>query len=85
MNNKGAGLFLSIIVAVFLFAGGMLILNHVKPNIDLFRSSDSFTCDSLTISDGAKVTCLGVDLIVPVLIVSIVSIAGGVITSRLTL
>lgn len=68
-----------------LFALGMLVVNFLKP--DLGVSMNQMDCDQTqgNISDGSKVTCLGFSLIIPYFIVTIVSIAGGIVASRFAL
>ena len=85
MNRKGSGLLLGLIVAVMLFAIGMLVVNFIKPDLGVAMSS--LDCDQTAgnISDGTKVTCLGFSLVVPYFIILIISIAGGIIASKFTL
>ena len=85
MNKIGSGLLLGIITACLLFAVGMLVVNFLKP--DLGVSMSQMDCDQTAgnISDGAKVTCLGFSLVIPYFIVTIVSIAGGIVASRFSL
>ena len=81
MNNKGQSLLFAIIGAVMIFMAGMLFLNHVMDDVTLARTI-GFDCDSSTISSGTMLTCIGIDLVIPILIISIVSLAGGLIINR---
>lgn len=81
MNRKGQNLLLALITAVMIFMAGMLFLNQVMNDVALSRTI-GIDCSSDTISDGAKVTCIGIDLVIPILIIAIVSAAGGAILSR---
>lgn len=83
MNKRGQTLFLSILVGVMLFIFGMLFLNYVKPEVSTAKLV-GLDCSSPSISDGNKVTCIGVDLVIPALIFSIVSIAVASIIGRFT-
>jgi len=83
MNNKGAGMLLALITAALLFMVGMLVVDFFKPEIDNFRTS--MGCGGNETSDGTKVACLGGDLTIPYLMIIIISTAGGVVLSRLTL
>jgi hypothetical protein len=85
MNKNGGSLYLSIIIGIIFFIIGILIVNLIKTPIDEARSSDSLDCNNLAISDGAKFTCLGVDLLIPYFIVLVLSSAGGYIFGRLLL
>jgi len=81
MNNKGQTLFLSIVFAVFLFMCGMLIIDLIKPDITDARVN--LDCTNMSISDGVKVSCLATDIAVPYLFILVVSVAGGLIFSRI--
>lgn len=71
------------IIAVMLFASGMIIMNFIKDDVTTARSSSNLNCSDLNNSDGAKVTCLGIDLVVPYTFVIIFSVIGGIIGARL--
>lgn len=81
MNKRGQNLLLAILTAIIIFMAGMLFLNHVMDDVTLTRTI-GLDCTSSTISDGTKLTCLGVDLVIPLLIMVIVSTAAGAILSR---
>lgn len=81
MNKRGQTLFLSILVGVMIFIFGMLFLNYIKPEVSTAKLI-SLDCTNPSISDGNKVTCLGVDLVIPALIFTIVSVAVGSILAR---
>lgn len=82
MNKKGA-LFLSIIIAGMLFMSGMVLLNYLKTEVSSTTSASGLNCDSAsTISDGVKLTCLITDSVIPVFIISLISVAGGIIIGK---
>ena len=81
MNKKGAGMFLVVIIAVMVFFAGMLIMNFIKPVVDDTRTN--LDCTNQSISDGAKLSCIGVDVSIPYFILVIVSVSVGIITARL--
>lgn len=81
MNSKGQNLLLALLTAVMVFMSGMLFLNHVMGDVSIARTI-GLDCESNTISDGTKATCIGIDFVIPILIVSIISIAVGAILAR---
>lgn len=83
MNRKGQTLFLSILIAVMIFAFGMLVLNFLLPDVDTARTA--LNCTNATISDGNKIACLGTDGVVPYFIILIISTGGGLVLSKLIL
>lgn len=87
MNNKAQSsgvpnLLLAFLVAGVIFIIGMGILNIIKPEVTTTRNSDNLDCASSTISDGNKVTCLLIDIVIPYFFIIIVAAAGGIITAR---
>lgn len=83
MNNIGQSFFIAILVAVMIFSAGMLAMNFVKDDVSI--ATTSLDCNNASISDGNKVTCLAMDAAVPYLFIIILSAAGGLIASKLTL
>lgn len=84
MNKKAQTLGLAVIIAITIFIVGMLSVNFLTPEITRARNSANLDCSQTlgNISDGVKLTCLTIDLVVPYFIVLIFSVAGGIIVSR---
>lgn len=81
MNNKGqTTIFLSILMGVLFIAAGFLFVNHLKDDVTTARAVDQLDCTNLTISDGAKVTCLAADSAVPYFFIIVL---GGAISTIL--
>ena len=74
---------IAFMTAVFIFLVGMGVMNLIKPEVNVSKNTDNLNCNSLTISDGTKVTCLIVDVVIPYFIITIIAASGGVITARL--
>jgi len=84
MNKRGQTLGISIIVAIMIFLVGMASINLIKPEVTRTRNSANLDCDNTAvISDGNKLTCLLVDWVIPYFFIIILSVSGGLITSRL--
>lgn len=85
MNKKAQmGLGFAIVVAIVIFMIGMINVNFIKDEVTRARGSTQMNCSDSTISDGSKLTCLLIDLVVPYFIIIIVATAGGLITARFT-
>jgi len=83
MNKKGQTLGMAVLVMITIFIVGMMSVNYLKPEITRARDSNNLDCsNTAVISDGTKLTCLVVDVVVPYFIVLIFSVAGGIITAR---
>jgi hypothetical protein len=86
MINKKAqgGLGITIIVSFTFFIIGLLFLNFFTPEVVNTRAADQLNCSNATgISDGNKLLCLAVDLVLPYFILLIFSTAGGYMSARL--
>jgi hypothetical protein len=82
MNKRGAA-FLGIITAIIIFMAGALMIEHYKDTITSTRTT--LDCSNYTgISDGTKLVCLEIDLLLPYFILTLLSIAGGFIAETLT-
>jgi len=85
-NKRGAGIGIAFIVAIMFFIVGMMMINYLTPEITRTRASNQLNCaDAAAISDGNKLTCLAVDLVVPYFILIVFSGAGGYITAKFLL
>lgn len=81
MNRKGQNLLFALITAVMIFVAGMLFINHLGDDVSLARNI-GLDCTNPDISDGNKMTCLAVDLVIPIVFVAILSLFAGAILSR---
>lgn len=85
MNKGGQTLFIAILVGVMIFIAGMVFMNYLGPEITNARAATALDCSNPAISDGNKLACLGVDLVVPYFIIIVISAAGGLITAKFLL
>lgn len=86
MNNRGQTLGISIIIAITIFIVGLMSINFIRDEVTTVRAASGLDCSNATgISDGTKLTCLAVDLVVPYFILLVFSVAGGLIIARLFL
>lgn len=81
MNKKG-NIFLSIFVALFLFATGVLIMPFLAD--DITDARDNLNCSNVDISDGNKLICLSVSGIMPYFIWFFTSLSVGYLIGRNT-
>ena len=82
-NKKGQTMGIAVIVAIFLFIVGIIMVNFLKDDITTARIG--LDCSNSAISDATKLTCLAVDVVVPYFIVTLIAAAGGIITARMFL
>jgi len=90
MNKSAQTLGIAIVVAITIFIVGMVSLNIIKDEVTRVRDASNLDCQNIAdfpdgISDGTKLTCLAVDWVVPYFIITIISVAGGLITARFLL
>ena len=73
----------AIVTSIVLFIVGSMVIDFFKDDITIVRNSANLDCTNSTgISDGTKLTCLGIDLIVPYFFLAILSLTGGVIIAN---
>jgi hypothetical protein len=75
---------LAILSFLAVFIIGLTFVNFLLPEVTTFRTEMNCASAS-TISDGTKLLCLFGDMTIPYVIILIVSLAVGAITSRLSL
>lgn len=80
MNKKG-NFFLAFVIAGMIFMTGMLCLPFIKDGVTDFRTN--IQCSNASISDGTKLLCLGGDSVVPYFLITILSLAGGLVANEL--
>lgn len=83
-NKKGQTMGLSILSALAILVVGFVLFQFLLPEVDTFRA-DMGCADASTLSDGGMLTCLGGDIIIPLIILGILSLAIWGIVSRLNI
>ena len=76
MNRGGVTMFV-ILLAIVYFMFGMILYQFLKPDITLARADLSCSAPSTA---GDMFTCLIIDGIVPMVIIGVISAAGGIVT-----
>jgi len=83
LNNKGQAAMVGLLIGVFIFLLGMGFVDPIKDVITEARGASQLDCNNASISDGNKMTCLAVDLILPYFILVILAIAGAWISAKI--
>ena len=81
-NKKGQAALVGVMIGIFVFMLAMVFINPIKAVIDTTRATDQLDCNNASISDGNKMTCLIVDLIMPYFIAVVIAIAGAWIGAK---
>lgn len=82
-NKKGQIALVSIMIGIFVFVLTIIFINPIAQTITEARSPTQLNCSSALISDGAKATCLIVDLILPYFIAICLGVAGAWISAKM--
>ena len=80
MKNKRGNIFLGVVIAIFIWIYGILMIPFIIDSIDVTRSD--LSCSTTTISFGTKTLCLLIDGIVPYIIWTLMVIILGLIVGR---
>lgn len=83
MNNMGQTAMLGLMIGIFIFMLALVFINPLKVVIQEARGTTQLDCSNSSISDGNKMTCLLVDLILPYFIGVVIAIAGGWIGAKI--
>jgi len=85
MNRKAQGTMpLAILSALAVFICGFVLINFLMPEVTNFRT-DMGCADATTLHDGSKILCLVGSAVIPYAILSVVSLAIGLVISRMKL
>lgn len=71
----------AIVIAFLLFFAGSLFVNPLKDSVTDFRT-DIGCATPASLSDGAKLLCLGGDAVIPYFILLLISTIGGIVFSK---
>lgn len=84
MNKKAqTRIGIAVISAIFIFIVFIPIINLIIPDVTIVRNSANLNCSNpSSISDGTKLTCLAIDLVIPIFIALIIGASGGLIISK---
>jgi len=83
MKSKGQTAMVGLMIGVFVFMMAMIFIDPLSDVITEARNDTQLNCSSSTISDGKKMTCLMVDLILPYFIGVVIAVAGGWIGAKI--
>ena len=81
-NNKGQVFLVGLMLGIFAFILAMVFIDPLSDVINEVRGSSQLDCSNSSISDGHKLTCLEVDLILPLFIGVVIALAGGYVTAK---
>lgn len=82
--KKGQTMPLAILSALAVFIVGFTLINFLMPEVTTFRV-DMGCADASTLNDGAKLLCLIGDATIPYVLLSVFSLAVGLIIARMRL
>ena len=83
LNKKGQVALLGLIIGVFIFLLGMSFIDPMKDVLTEVRGGSQLDCTNTSVSDGNKLTCLAVDLVLPYFIVTVLAVAGAWMSAKL--
>ena len=81
-RKQGQAALVGLMIGIFVFMLAMVFIDPIKDIITEARGTAQLDCSNSTISDGNKMTCLVVDLLLPYFIAVVIAIAGGWIGAR---
>ena len=82
-NKRGQTLMVALMIGIFVFMMAMVFIDPIKDVITTSRGASQLDCTNSSISDGTKMTCLLVDLVLPYFIGVVLAIAGALIGAKI--
>ncbi|GAG89185.1 unnamed protein product [marine sediment metagenome] len=82
MNNNGQVFLVGLMLGIAAFMLAMVFINPITDVITEARAADQLDCSNSSITDGKKMTCLMVDLILPIFIGICIGLAGAYVTAK---
>ena len=82
-NKRGQVALIAMAIGIFIFFLGISFIDPIKEVVVEARGVEQLDCANSSITDGAKTTCLIVDLILPYFIVTIIAIGGAWVSARI--
>lgn len=82
-NKKSQTALVGLMIGIFIFMMAMVFIDPLSDVITEARDNSQLDCSNSSISDGKKMTCLMVDLILPYFIGVILAVAGGWIGAKI--
>jgi len=81
-SKRGQVFLVGLMLGIATFLLAMIFIDPLTDVITESRSASQLDCSNSSISDGKKMTCLTVDLFLPIFIATVVGLAGAFITAK---
>ena len=81
-SKKAQTSLVAVMVGIFIFMLSMTFINPISDVIKESRNVENLDCENSSITDGAKMTCLIVDLIMPYFIAIVLAVAGAWVSAK---
>ena len=82
LNTKGQVAIVGLMIGIIAFMAAMVFIDPIKDVITESRSASQLDCGNASISDGSKMTCLMVDLLLPAFIGVCFALAAAAFTAK---
>jgi len=82
INKKGQVFLVGLMLGIVAFMAAMVFIDPLSDVINEARGTTQLDCSNSSISDGHKLTCLEVDILLPAFIGVVIALAGAYITAK---
>jgi hypothetical protein len=82
MNKKAQMALVNMMVAIVVIIFAFQFINPIKDEVITGRDADHLNCTSADISTGQKMSCIAVDLYLPLFIILCLAGAGGYLIGK---
>jgi len=82
MNKRGQVALVGLMIGIFVILFAVIAISPLADVVESQLSASALDCDNSSITDGAKMTCLALDLTVPYFFVTVIALAGAYMTAK---
>jgi len=82
MNNKGQLALVGMMIGIFVILFAVISISPLADVVETQLGASQLDCENASITDGAKMTCLALDLIVPYFFLTVIALAGAYMTAK---
>ena len=82
MNNRGQLALVGLMIGIFVILFAVLAISPLADVVEVQLGASNLDCDNASITDGAKMACLALDLTVPYFLITVLVLAGAYMTAK---
>ena len=82
MNNRGQVALVGLMIGIFVILFAVISISSLADVVEEQLDANHLDCENSSITDGAKMTCLALDLTIPYFFLTVIALAGAYMTAK---